>query len=568
MVNNLMGKVKKLREIIAGRKVAIAGIGKYQQDFEYVFEELTPEIYITKDNDIKVYNGKQVVDVEKIREIDLENTLIIICDRVTSLLEKRIEELGLKGSGEDYIRAEALFETLDFDLAGEINGRKIVYWDYKAELENKYREVKELADIKPDVYVRRDKNDERLYGYEKVLEKKQDYYFIIMSDDYKSAYNILIQNGLEEVKDFISYRALLVEQGEQKPSKMMLKTYQSQSYKQVDCRRPFTYAFLGANGKIDCCCVSRINKSYGDYSCMDFNRIWNSNIAKVFRLSMINKTYCFCNVDKCFILKPNAETGENIRMKVIPEVAKSPELIQVCMDNSCNLHCLSCRKEVKVADRNQYENIEFNAERLMETNWLDHARTIVMAGNGEVFFSKIYRKLLYENISGRRKNIQILSNGTLFNNKEFAHLQEIYDDITVSISVDSLRKEMYEKLRAGAKYDVIMENLSMLSEKRRTGEIRRFEIFVVVQMDNLYELPEFIEKCIDMNVDMILLNPIHKGGVYTNETFKQVSLVKEDGSLKDEVIEVFENPIFKSKQVSMAWFKNRLNGKTGQCYIE
>lgn len=380
-----------------------------------------------------------------------------------------------------------------------------------------------------------------------------------MDDNYKNAYELFTANGLQEVEDFISYRTLLFEQGEQKPSNMMRKTYRAKSYKQVDCKRPFTHAFLNANGIMDCCCVSRINKSYGDFSCMDYNRIWMSNVARVFRLSVINKTYCFCNIDKCFILKPNAEEVENERMKTVPEVAKSPELIQVCIDNSCNLHCLSCRKKVIVMDKGKYENVEFNAERLIQSGWLDHAKTIVMAGNGEVFFSPAYRHLLYENISQRRKSIQILSNGTLFNEKEFLHLQEVYEDITVSISVDSLQPEMYEKLRTGARYPVIMENLTMLSEKRRAGEIRRFEIFVVVQMDNLYELPEFIQKCIDMKVDMVLLNPIHKGGIYTDETFKDINLTKENGMLKDEVIEVFKNPIFKSKNVSMNWFKNRLD---------
>jgi len=32
--------MKGLLEIVNGRKVAIVGLGKYQQDFEYIFDEL------------------------------------------------------------------------------------------------------------------------------------------------------------------------------------------------------------------------------------------------------------------------------------------------------------------------------------------------------------------------------------------------------------------------------------------------------------------------------------------------------------------------------------------------
>ena len=91
-------------------------------------------------------------------------------------------------------------------------------------------------------------------------------------------------------------------------------------------------------------------------------------------------------------------------------------------------------------------NIAFYAGRLGQSGWLDNTDTLVMAGNGEVFFSKAYRSLLYDHIGERRKSIQILSNGTLFSEDEFQHLKQIYEEISVSISVDSMRKEMYERL--------------------------------------------------------------------------------------------------------------------------
>jgi len=501
----------------------------------------------------------------------LRNYLLIICESKPSVVGEQLKNLGMQGDGIDYIYGEELFQTLDLDIERLATGRKIAFWGYSEDSKKIIPRVEAIRDLMPEIYVtdELELETEQSMSKEEALKNKDSYYFVIVNDDYKMAYEQLSAVGLKEKEDFISYKALLFEQGDQKPSAMMRKTVFAKSYKQVNCNRPFTHAFLEGNGKMNCCCVSRINKSLGDFSCMDYNKVWNSNAAKVFRLSMINKTYCFCNWDKCFILNPQAEEAENERRTDNPKRAESPQLIQVCIDNSCNLHCLSCRKQVLVMEPSKYANLEFWAERLMETKWLDNARTTMMAGNGEVFFSKIYRRLLYENISEKRNSIQILSNGTLFNEKEFEHLKEKYDDITVSISMDSLKKEVFEKLRAGAKYETMMKNILMLSEKRKIGEIRDFQIFVVVQMDNLFELPEFIQKCIDMHVDMVLLNPIHKGGVYTDETFREVALVDENGELKEEVREVFKHPIFKSKQVSMSWFKNRLASQKGnECFVK
>ena len=558
--------MKALFEIVNDRKIAIVGLGKYQQDFEYIFDELDIDFYIADKGDADV--KRPVLQIDEVSKEELENHLVIICESKPSRVEECLKKFGMLGQGVDYIYGEELFQTLDLDLERLAKGRKIAFWGYTEDCKKNIQRVEAIRDLIPEVYVNEGETEHGI-SREEALEKKDEFYFVIVNDDYKTAYEQLSAVGLKEEEDFISYKSFLFEQGDQKPSEMMRKTVFAKSYKQVNCNRPFTHAFLGANGKMDCCCVSRINKSLGDFSCMDYNKVWNSNVAKVFRLSMINKTYCFCNLDKCFILNPQAEEAENERRTDNPQVAEFPHLIQVCIDNSCNLHCLSCRKQVLVIDSNRYANIEFWAERLMETKWLDNAKTTMMAGNGEVFFSKIYRRLLYENISEKRNSIQILSNGTLFNEKEFEHLKEKYDDITVSISMDSFRKEMFEKLRAGAKYETMMKNLAMLSEKRKIGEIRDFQIFIVVQMDNLFELPEFIQKCIDMHVDMVLLNPIHKGGIYTDESFKEIALVDENGALKEEVREVFKHPIFHSKQVSMGWFKNRLTPqKSNECHME
>lgn len=141
--------MNKLREILSGREVAIAGIGKYQQDFEYVFEEVRPIMYIVEDGSTDLHNGRRVVPVEEVRELELDNLLIIICDALESEIEKRLRGAGLEGYGKNYIWAEELFEALDFNLSDTVGERKVVFWNYCTDLKAKYDEIEALQGIEP-----------------------------------------------------------------------------------------------------------------------------------------------------------------------------------------------------------------------------------------------------------------------------------------------------------------------------------------------------------------------------------------------------------------------------------
>lgn len=548
-----------IESIVKGRRVFIFGIGKQQEDFEYVYDDISVEGYMTVSGE-ESFNGNRAFKFSELSNDFFVNTLVIICLKKDETVEKLFTDKGLYGNGKNYIWAEELFVFLDFNLKNVAASRSIVAIGE--------REAKNIDKIENEFNINIEKYIES--DAEEVCfsesDKKNNYY-IIVSADYEKYYKLLISQGLEEQKDFISFKQLMFEMGNQKPSAMMKTTYYAPSTHQKDCTRPFTHAFL-MRGKMYCCCISRVNKQYGDFFTMSPDIVWNSNIAKVFRLSVINHTYCFCNPDRCFLLKPNPPLAENERIVPIPKVEKSPALIQVAIDHACNLHCLSCRKEVYIDSEQESKNIEFVADRLIKSGWIDDSKELWLAGDGEVFFSKSYRKLLYESISGKREDIHILSNGILFNEKEFEKIKAIYKRISVSISVDSLEKDMYEKLRTGGKYEIIKKNLEMLGDKRAKGELDKFEVFVVVQMDNLYELPTFIKRCIDMNVDTVLLNPIHKGGVYDDASFIKASVQNPDGSLKQEVVEVFSDPIFKSSHVSSGWFINRLpKSKEDNCYI-
>ena len=139
-------------------------------------------------------------------------------------------------------------------------------------------------------------------------------------------------------------------------------------------------------------------------------------------------------------------------------------------------------------------------DKLLSSGYLDQAKSLILSGRGEVFYSPYYRRLLETDL--KRKNIHILSNGILFNETNWNWLKNKYETIDVQISVDAATKETYSKLRGG-NFDVLLKNLHMLAVLHRQGRIRKFKLNFLVQRDNFHEMIAFVQLGRALSVDCI-----------------------------------------------------------------
>ena len=71
--------MNKLKKILHGRKIAICGIGKFQEDFEYVFDTIKPKFYISDSFSGVEYHDLPVYKTQDLKKNNLENILIIVC---------------------------------------------------------------------------------------------------------------------------------------------------------------------------------------------------------------------------------------------------------------------------------------------------------------------------------------------------------------------------------------------------------------------------------------------------------------------------------------------------------
>src|SRR5438309_4342341 len=99
--------------------------------------------------------------------------------------------------------------------------------------------------------------------------------------------------------------------------------------------------------------------------------------------------------------------------------------------------------------------------------------------------------------------------------RQFPDLPEMID--ILSVSIDAARAETYERLRAPGKWPVLMKNLELIAEMRRSGSIRRFEVNFVVQEENYREIPEFVELGTRLGVDSIWFQRLTNYGAYAED---------------------------------------------------
>jgi hypothetical protein len=207
--------------------------------------------------------------------------------------------------------------------------------------------------------------------------------------------------------------------------------------------------------------------------------VWNSPTAKMLQTDIEQKEFSWCAVTHCGILNNN--------------IAKKNYTLAINIDDSCNLACPSCRRELRMLERGEdYDKKIKDVDRIMQ--WLDkftHPIMISLGGTGDALASHIFRNLIKNYRYKDGQTFQITTNGLLL--KKVISVSSIKDAISnFSVSVDAGTQEVYEDVRRPGKWSVLLENLLWLSENRgKSAVVLKF----VVQNKNFKDLPAFVELC-------------------------------------------------------------------------
>jgi len=233
------------------------------------------------------------------------------------------------------------------------------------------------------------------------------------------------------------------------------------------CCAPFTSMYFGHRGIISACCSNR-TKILGTYPEKNLLEIWNSKERDQLQKDLQSFKFSL-GCDQC---KKLFTAGNFTSLKIphhdIPgnnyKNLKYPFKLNFELDNKCNLMCIMCSgkfssKILKYREKKPDYISPYLTDNFFNElkPFLDNAGHLDFYG-GEPFLIDIYFKIL-DYVQKHNPNIQIYiqTNGTIASKKVLDYIKDL--QINLSISMDSVIEETYEKIRIGANYKSVVKNI-------------------------------------------------------------------------------------------------------------
>ena len=199
---------------------------------------------------------------------------------------------------------------------------------------------------------------------------------------------------------------------------------------------------------------------------------------------------------------------EILQKKVI--LKSKPRNIQVLLTNKCNLKCIICdvfSKEYTVSEK----LICFIKENM------PYLERIIWQG-GEVFLYKEFDELM--ELAGKNNVFQdIITNGLLLNEERIEKLSKY--SVNLNISIDATDKKMYEQIRAGGNFDILVRNLELLKKYKNINRGFQYKLGTVIINKNYDRIDDIVTFAIKYNFKTVIFQK------YTPYKDKTLSLSEE-----------------------------------------
>jgi len=163
----------------------------------------------------------------------------------------------------------------------------------------------------------------------------------------------------------------------------------------------------------------------------------------------------------------------------------------------CNIKCTTCPQNYM---KRKKGNLKFSTFKKI----YDEVRPpyLNLSGYGEPLINPdLFKIIKYARQKG--SFIKVDTNGMLLTDESIKGLLNSGIDI-ISNSIDGMDKKTYEKIRKGAKFDVVVKNLKKLVKERNKRKSKtEIHLYLVLQKANYKQFPEFIKFGDSIGVDSI-----------------------------------------------------------------
>jgi len=182
----------------------------------------------------------------------------------------------------------------------------------------------------------------------------------------------------------------------------------------------------------------------------------------------------------------------------------------------CNLKCIECARNV---EKGPYQDMNLETFQRLD-DLLQKLERVHLFGHGETFLHPDFDRMF---LKAKSYNpwISITTNATLLDEKRSKFLIDNGIDDMI-FSIDSASKELFEKIRRGAKFEKVLSNIKGFVEYAQKSGRKITTSFQTVAMQmNIAELPKLIELASDLGIDCVNLIALAEYETVIDESIKK-----------------------------------------------
>lgn len=294
------------------------------------------------------------------------------------------------------------------------------------------------------------------------------------------------------------------------------------------CYAPEKSMLFNKDGNVTACCLSK-SGILGNIKENTIAEIWDSKEINSLRQELKNNDLSrFCNGCKYKIESGNTDAADSAIFDLMPFMEGKPSNLEFELSNECNLECIMCAPDFsssisrKIHGKNLFPGVYGDDFLKQLDDFIPYLYSSKFLG-GEPFLIPIYYKI-WDKIIEQNPGciIVVQTNATLLNKKITDLLEK--GSFQICISVESFRKETYEKIRKNADFDTVMRNISYYAEHARRNKYL-LGISVCPMQQNWQELPEIITRANELGAR------VYFNTVWTPENCSLYSLNENNLSL-------------------------------------
>ncbi|MBM3335783.1 radical SAM protein, partial [Candidatus Sumerlaeota bacterium] len=204
-----------------------------------------------------------------------------------------------------------------------------------------------------------------------------------------------------------------------------------------------------------------------------------------------------------------------------------PIIAWITPTSRCNARCRIClyHGTDRFSD-SDFEHMRPEVYDRVRRELLPGLNEIYLSGGGEPLLSPVTEQIL-DDALGSGKKCLVVTNGTIIKREYLERLVRVPS--TIRVSVDGTTPQVFEYIRAGIKFDRVMEFLDTLKEIRARGAHPNFllQISWVVTRSNLEQMTDCVELAGRYDVHQICFGNFVLDGGRTDEFALTESLMTQ-----------------------------------------